>query len=188
MFSLSPQIHKIIDQAADRLPDALLTLVIGLVVVELLIWLSSPLLRLARLKPGLRKVLRSIIRSFLWIILFISVIQALGLNNVFVAFTGSTLILALLLSTGVAPMITDLLAGLFLASDKEFQPGARVKAGDKETEGVIEGIDVRKIRIRDKNGKLHVLPNSIVEKNEWVILKERPKRSTKRPHRVTVKK
>lgn len=160
-----------LDTAIARLPDAGLTLLLGLVVVEILLLLFSKVLKLAGMKTGLRKVLKSLARSFLFLVLGIAVIQALGLNNIFVALTGSTVVLALLISTGAAPLITDVIAGLMLGSDREFQPGATVRAGDKGTEGVIQTMDVRKVYLKDTTGKLHVLPNSLVEKNEWVILR-----------------
>lgn len=186
MNSFGDQFGYILDQAMVRLPDALTTLVVGVIVVEILLILMYNLLRLTNMKTGLRKVLKSLLRAFLFIVLFIAVLQALGLDNVFVALTGSSVILALLLSTGVAPLITDVLAGLFLGSDREFQPGATVRAGDKEAEGVIETISIRKTYIRDTSGTIHVIPNSLIEKNEWVILKKRPS-STNRGRRRKLK-
>lgn len=186
MSEFSSQLRSIVDEAVFRLPDALATLVVGLIVVEILLIGFYNVLRLTGMKTGLRKVLKSLARSFLFIVLFIAVLQALGLNNVFVALTGSSVILALLLSTGVAPLVTDILAGLFLGSDREFQPGATVRAGDKDAEGVIETMSIRKTFIRDKAGTIHVIPNSLIEKNEWVILKKRGD-STNRARRRKLK-
>lgn len=164
----------ILDRAGDRLPEVVLTTVFGIIAVEIAIFILSRGLRVTRIPAALRRILESLGRTFLWIILFLVIIQTLGLNNVIVAVTGSSVIVALFLSTGVAPIITDILSGLFLAGDRDFAIGATVRAGDKDTEGVVADMDIRKVRIRAKTGKIHVVPNSLVEKNEWVILKAAP--------------
>ncbi len=165
------QVDQIARHAGDHLPQLAVTLVVGLVLVELAIFLLGNALKLSRLPEGLKRILFSLARFFLWVILFLVVLQTLGLNNVLVAVTGSSVIAAVFLSAGVAPLITDVLAGLSLASDPSFQPGATVRAGDKQTEGTVESLDLRKTRLRDAKGVLHVIPNSLVDKNEWVIVK-----------------
>lgn len=174
------QVDQIATHAGDRLPQLLVTLVVGLVVVELAIFVLGNVLRLSRLPEGLKRILFSLARLFLWVILFLVVLQTLGLNNVLVAVTGSSVIAAVFLSAGVAPLVTDVLAGLSLASDPNFQPGVLVRAGDQKTEGVVERLDLRKARIRDAQGVLHVIPNSLIDKNEWVVVKPKPKRPLKR--------
>lgn len=174
------QVNQIADRASDHFPQVAVTVVVGLVVVELSIFILSNALRVSRLPDGLKRILFSLARTFLWIILMLVVLQTLGLNNVLVAVTGSSVIAAVFLSTGVAPIIIDILAGLTMASDPSFQPGAKVRAGDQQTEGVIESMDLRKTRLRDDQGILHVLPNSLIDKNEWMILSPQPKRPLKR--------
>ena len=63
---------------------------------------------------------------------------------------------------------SDIIAGLFLALDADLDIGFRVKAGG--VEGVIEKIDLRKIRIRDDQGRLHVVPNRTVEGAAWTVI------------------
>lgn len=164
------RLDRIWDHAVDRLPETILTITIGILAIEVGVPLFSKILKLFGVRGGIRKVLKSLLRAFLYVVIFIATLRALGLDNVLVVLTGSSVILALFLSTGVAPLITDILAGLFLGSDREFQPGARVKAGDKGAEGEIVSMDIRKVYIRDDDGKIHVLPNSVIEKNEWIIL------------------
>lgn len=174
------QVSQIAGHASDHFPQVAVTVVVGLVVVELSIFILGNALRVSRLPDGLKRILFSLARAFLWIILLLVVLQTLGLNNVLVAVTGSSVIAAVFLSTGVAPIIIDVLAGLTMASDPSFQPGAKVRVGDQKTEGVIESMDLRKTRLRDDRGTLHVLPNSLIDKNEWVILSPKPKRPLKR--------
>ena len=187
MDQFTAQLQHVWNHLTDRAPEFLITLAVGLVVVEILIFLLSSVLRLARIPAGLKHLLFSLARMFLWVVLFLVVIQTLGLNNVLVAITGSSVIVALFLSTGVAPLITDLLSGLTLAGDRSFQPGSRVIAGGNKTEGIIESLDIRKTRIRDRQGKLHVLPNTDIDNHEWVVLSHAPKairRTKRRRHTV----
>ncbi len=174
------QVNQIVGRATDHAPQVLVTIVVGLIVVEVAIAVLGYAVQISRLPDGLKRIIFSLVRTFLWIILLVVVLQTLGLDNVLVAVTGSSVIAAVFLSTGVAPIIIDVLAGLTLASDQSFQPGVKVRAGDRQTEGVVESLDLRKTRIRDAKGILHVIPNSLIDKNEWVILAPRPPRPLKR--------
>lgn len=171
-MDLTEQLEAIFETALERLPEAGVTLVVGLVVVEVLLFVISQILKVSKMRDGMRRILKSLLRVFLFIVLFVAVLSSLGLNNVFVALGGSSVILALFLSTGIAPLVTDVIAGVMLGADREFQPGASVKAGDKGAEGEVVHMDIRKTYVKDKSGKIHVIPNSLIEKNEWVILKK----------------
>ncbi|MDP9212011.1 MAG: mechanosensitive ion channel family protein [bacterium] len=155
----------------ERLPEFLITLLIGFLLVELAIFIFSLALRASRVPKALASLLYSLTRAFLWVVLFLVLLQKLGLDDVLVAVTGSSVIVALFISTGVAPLVTDTLSGLSLAADRNFQPGAKVQAGDKGTVGHVVGMTTRKTRIRTSDGKIHVIPNSVIDKNEWVVLK-----------------
>lgn len=185
MTDFTNNLNNIAQHFWEKLPEFLATLLIGLLLIEITILIFGRILRLVKMPVALKKLVYALVRAFLWIILFLALIQTLGLNNVVVAFTGSSVILALFLSTGVAPIVTDILAGLSLASDKDFKEKVTVQAGDKGTKGVVERVELRKTRIRSADGKLHVIPNALVDKNEWVVLKEAPSRAarTKRPRR-----
>lgn len=165
------KLHHILSTAWDRLPNVLVTIIVGLILIELAIFIFGKVLRLTRLPVALKKLIYALVRVFLWVILFLAVLQTLGLNNVLVAVTGSGVIVALFLSTGVAPLVTDILAGLSLAGDRDFREGVTVRAGDKGTEGTVDRLELRKTRIAGKDGKLHIIPNSVIDKNEWVVLK-----------------
>lgn len=187
-ISFLDKLENIATAAWEHVPEATAMLVIGVLVIELIVRIISGLLNVAERKVALRKLIRTLFRIFLYTVLFISVLQSLGLDGVLSSLAGSTVVLALLLSTGVAPLITDMLSGLFLGSDRDFQPGARVKAGDKEAEGVIETMSLRKTYIRDKHDDIHVLPNSVVEKNEWVILEKSPLSKAQRARKLKKKR
>ncbi|MSU75938.1 mechanosensitive ion channel family protein [Patescibacteria group bacterium] len=170
MNNLPDKLDQIWNHAADRGPDVLVTLVVGFIVVEVTIAILRYLFRVSNLPIGLKRILFSLIRVFLWLILFLVIVQTLGLNSLLVAVTGSSVIVAIFLAPGLGPMVQDVIAGLSLASDRFYQPGAKVVAGDKQTEGTIETLDLRKTKIRDSKGKLHVISNSQIDRGEWVAL------------------
>jgi small-conductance mechanosensitive channel len=170
MTDFGSKLEHIGERLSDKLPDLAITLVVGLLLVELAILALGYALKVARIPNALKPILFTLARGFLWVVLLVVIIQTLGLNDVLTAVAGSSVILALVLSTGVAPLIIDTLAGLSLAADPNFQPGARVQVGDKGTVGHVLSMDTRKTRLRTADGKVHVIPNSVIDKTEWVVL------------------
>ena len=100
----------------------------------------------------------------MWGLLLIAVLQILGLSSVALAVTGSFAILLLGFSSGISSTVSDLMAGLQLANDKDF------RVGYNKPVGVIREMDIKKTRILGEDGQLHVVPNSVIEKNEWVVI------------------
>ncbi len=161
-----------------KIPLAIGAFIFGAVIIRLISWIARGLIGLVRLPRGLKGILVSLIDGALWVFLFIAMLQVLGLNNVALAFSGLVAASGLALAVGASALISDILAGIFLAKDRDFSVGDEVIAGDA-TKGVIESMDMRRIRIRDKDDQLHVIPNSIVERKEWVLVTRRADRKTK---------
>jgi small-conductance mechanosensitive channel len=125
--------------------------------------------------PQVRGIIISLSKFILWIMLLIFVFNNLGFGNFAIALSGSVLVLAFFLNTGVAPLITDVVAGVFLCTDPDFKTGSMVRLGngDNATEGIIKDVDMRKVRILDDDGRIHVVPNSVIEKNEWTVIEKK---------------
>jgi len=152
-----------------RIPEAIAALLFGWVLIKLVSWSAHFLIGFAHLPRGLKGIIISLIDAALWIFLIIGLLQVLGLNNIALAFSGSIAAVGLAIGLGAQSLVGDILAGVFLAKDRDFSVGDQVKAGDS-TEGIIESMDMRRTRIRDKQGQLHVLPNSVVERKEWILI------------------
>lgn len=161
-----------------KLPKAILALLFGLVLIRILSWVIRALISFVRLPKGLKTILFSLVDGLLWIFLIISVLQSLGLGNLALVFSGAVAATGLALGSGASSLASDILAGIFLAKDKDFNVGDEVIAGEKPTQGIIESMDMRRTRIRTKDGKLHIIPNSLVERKEWVLVSDNsgPKR------------
>lgn len=161
----------------SRIPVALGALLFGVVVIRLLSWTVQFLIGFAHIPKGLKSILASLLDALLWIFLVIGLLQVLGLNNIALAFSGSVVAVGLALGTGASTLASDILAGVFLANDRHFSVGDHVLAGEN-TEGIVESMDMRRTRIRDAKGQLHIIPNSLVERKEWVLIESHTQRKT----------
>jgi moderate conductance mechanosensitive channel len=153
-----------------QIPSALVALLLGILLVRFLSWLAELIIGLIRLPKGLKGIMTSMVEVLLWVFLIITFLSKLGLGNVALAFSGSLAALGLALAAGGASLASDILAGVFLARDKDFNVGDEVIAGEKPTQGVIESMDMRRTRLRAADGQLHVIPNSVIERKEWVLV------------------
>lgn len=169
----SDEVVKSLESIIPKLPTVLIGLLIGILLIKLLSWFGQALLGLVRMPKGLRGILVSLMDGVLWVFLIISVLQALGLDKLALALSGSIAILGLAVAGGASSLAADILAGIFLAKDRDFSVGDSVIAGENRTEGVIENMDMRRTRIRGKDGQLHVIPNSVIERKEWVLLEKK---------------
>jgi small-conductance mechanosensitive channel len=158
----------------DHLLPALFDLLIGMLIIRLIVRLVRVLLKAAQIQTGLRYVLTSLSETFLWMLLAITLLQELGLSSVIYFFTGSIAAIGIAMAAGGSTLISDIIAAVFLARDKDFNIGDEVRVGwDPVSQGVIESMDARRIRLRDSTGILHIIPNSTVERKEWVVVNRR---------------
>ena len=162
-----------INNILPQIPAAIVFFLIGFVIIRILSWVAEAILGLFRFPKGLKGIVHSLVDALLWLFLIISILQVLGLTGLALVFSGSIAALGLALGAGASSLAADILAGVFLSQDKDFDIGDQVRLGDGPTEGVIESMDMRRTRVRDKDGKLHVIPNSVIERKEWVVLTER---------------
>lgn len=163
-----------------RIPAALAVLIVGFIIIKVIGRFGKKAISWTHWPIGLQEIMTTVIRVSLWILLMIAVLQVLGLTSVALAVTGSFAILLLGFSSGISSTVSDLVAGLQIANDKDFKVGYKVKAGDQKTEGIIRELDIKKTRIEDSDGHIHVIPNSVIEKNEWVVLERHV--HSKMPH------
>lgn len=154
--------------ALPKFPQAILTLAVGIITLYFLQWVFAKTLRLARTPRTLFDILTSISHVVLWVILIAAIFQSLGLTQVALALSSSVAILGIAVGAGANALVQDIIAGLFLARDRDFDVGYRIKTAD--IEGVIRRIDMRKVRLEDESGRIHVLPNSSLDKASWVVL------------------
>jgi len=165
------RVEILVYQILSYLPNvlgALITLVLGIVLIRIVTRSASRILTPLRIPPRIISLGTSAVAVFAWILLASSVFQALGLNQIALAVSGSVALIALAVANAASGTTADIIAGLFLVTDSDFEIGYRVKAAG--VEGIIQRIDIRKTRIVDNEGKLHVIPNKAVEGAEWIVI------------------
>ncbi|MEK9155768.1 MAG: mechanosensitive ion channel domain-containing protein [Patescibacteria group bacterium] len=153
-----------------KIPDLTLGLLFGYILIKILAALLKNALKVARIPRALSDIIISILLIVMWVVLFSELARQAGLGSLAIKISGSLLVLGLALANGASTITADALAGIFLARDKNFACGLRIKTG--EIEGVIEKIDVRKTRIRDNKGSIYVVSNSKIDQAGWQVVDE----------------
>lgn len=151
-----------------KLPPLLLALVLGIILIKVLTELSKYFLKIARVPKTLTSIIMSLLSIVLWILLFSELAREMGMTSVALTVSGSLIVLGLALSNGATVLTSDIIAGVFLAKDRDFEIGYKVKIGD--IEGIIQYVDVRKVRVVDDEDKLHIIPNATIDKSGWTVL------------------
>lgn len=151
---------------------AILFLIVGVILIRLISILLERLISYLKFSFGLKEILLILVKGGLWVLLGIAVLQILGLSNVAITVGALFAAFSFGISQGLTPTVRDLMSGLQLANDHDFRIGDKVQVGikDERAEGYIVEMDTKKTRIIDKLGNLHVVPNSVVDENEWILL------------------
>lgn len=86
--------------------------------------------------------------------LLVSTVWGVDLSAALTAFGVTSLVI----SFALQGTLSGLASGMLLLSDQPFQPGDWIRSGD--VEGQVVDINWRTTSIRDRNGDMHVVPNS----------------------------
>jgi len=165
-----------------QLPILLVIILVGILVVKIASLMIKRVLNASNLPLGLIEIISPFVDFALWALLTVLILHLMGLSNLILALGGSLAVIAISLSRGVTSTTSDLFAGIHLARDKDFGVGTkvRIRVSDKRIiEGEVVEMDTKKTRIKDADGYLHVLPNSLIDHNEWIML-ERHQPKTKK--------
>jgi len=162
--------------AVPLIIGAIITLIISYVILKVLTKMLMATLQKAKVPLALSGMIMSIISGIFWYFVILAVLSSFGapLSPMVVALGSIFAFLALGIGLAMSGILKDLVSGGFLVTDKDFGVGFRVKAGG--VEGTVVDVDVRKSRIVDKDGVLHVVPNAVIGPAEWLVY-ERPKKS-----------
>lgn len=168
-------LNELFIQLVNILPtiiSGILLTVVGILVIKLLSKILAKFIDYVRMSLGLKEIILILARAGLWVLLTIGILQVLGLSNMALALSGFIAAFSIGISQGFTHMIGDLVAGIQLANDQDFRVGDKVEVGgtDMRIKGYIVEMDTKKTRILDANQVLHIVPNSVVDKNEWTIL------------------
>ncbi len=155
------------DHLVPRLPTAIVTFLAGFLVLQLLQSLFKLVMHTTRVAKAMQEILQSAVSIVLWVGVVALTLQALGLSQIAIALSGSVAIIGLGIATGANKLVSDILAGLFLANNRDFRIGQHIKIA--EVEGRIHSLDSRKVRILGDDGTLFIVPNTKFDELTWQI-------------------
>jgi moderate conductance mechanosensitive channel len=153
-----------------KVPTLILIVLIGYLIIQIIYWILNRALKLSKIPRALIGVIASLSLIIMWVILFAEIARQLGMGSLAVTISGSLAVLALALASGASGLAGDIIAGVFLARDSDFEIGFRIRIGG--VEGIIQKIDIRKIRVVDDNGDIYIFPNTKLDKEGWVIVSQ----------------
>lgn len=168
-----------IEKLIPRLPGALLTFVVGFIVIQFLLVIIGLLLDALRTTKALHQILHSTAGVILWGGVIALTLQSLGLTQIALAVSGSFAIIGIGVASGANKLVSDVVAGLFLAKNRNFKIGQRIKIDT--VEGRIHSLDVRKVRVLSDDGKLSIIPNAKFDELIWQILPDEDKDQSVKP-------
>jgi len=149
--------------------SAVITLVISYVILKVLTGTIKVTLEKSKVPVALSRMILSILSGIFWYFAILAVLSSFGspLAPMVAALGSIFAFLALGIGLAMSGILKDLVSGAFLVTDKDFGVGFKVKAAG--VEGTVVDVDVRKTRIVDKDGVLHVIPNASIEPAEWLV-------------------
>jgi moderate conductance mechanosensitive channel len=151
------------------IPKLLLVIVVAFVLVRLLRGITRKVgtLEQQRLPSGIRaqqvRTLAGVITSVgVTVIVFVAGLQALdilGLNlGPLLASAG---IAGLAIGFGAQTLVKDVINGFFILFEDQFNIGDKIRAGS--VSGTVEDMSLRRTKLRDDDGTVHMIPNSEIK-------------------------
>lgn len=150
-----------------KLPAAIIVIGVGSLLIKLLKKIAGRLMQRFRLEAGVIGFVQAFITFACWVLLISVVFAVLGLPQISVAFSGSIALILVGVASNANSMIQDLLAGIFLIADPDFKVGAEVKVSS--VEGTVVNLDIKKTKIMDADGKIHVVSNRTFDSSIYII-------------------
>ena len=150
------------------LPKIILGLLIGVLVIKIILLVLENIFKVGRVPKALSEIFLSVIAFVVWVMLFSELAKSAGLNSIAVTISGSLVVLGFALANGATSLTADIISGVFLAKDRDFEIGYNIETGG--ITGRVKKIDVRKVRLTGEDGKVFVIPNANLDKNGWTVI------------------
>jgi len=149
---------------------AIVLLLVAVLAIAVVMAVLKRALQRVPLKATVRTLALSGTRLALWLGALAGVLQVLGLDKVSLALAGSAAAAVFAVASGASQWTNDVISGIMLASDRELLLGARDNAAGEE--GVVEEVGITKTRLLGEGGRLHVIPNRLVDGSVWTLQPE----------------
>jgi len=159
---------------AHAIPMPILLFLSAVVVIPIIAALFERLLILSGQRKEISRVIRPTIIVLCWLLTAINILESVG-------FEFLSLIRALTVIMGVLLVFIvaygfgkDVLIGLMLASDSDFQEGVKVEVKDAiSIKGHIREIGIMRTKVTSEDGRIYVLPNRTFQNAVFSIMSTR---------------
>lgn len=155
---------------AARVPLVLIVLLIGWLVIRRYAAILRAMLTRGKVEPIIVNLIASLAVGAGWIVCVSIVFAVLGFNSIAVAFSGSLGLVALGLASSASSVVSDLYGGISLITDQSIRVGRRIRTAG--VEGRVVGMSIRKLRLEDDQGNIHIIPNKAVDSATIVVVAE----------------
>lgn len=150
--------------ALDKLLPAVIVAALGILLTQLVLRFVSATLKRTKLEKAGHKLVRSIIRIVLYVVLGLIVASSLGIDVTSIVALASVLTLAI--SLAVQNALTNLFGGIALLYSKPFSMGDFVEVAGQS--GTVQEIGLTYTKLTTGDNKLISIPNSAVVSAEIV--------------------
>ena len=152
------QVRGLLDTAyvvALKVIYALVILIIGWLVIKLVCWLIGKAFKRMQMNVAVNSFLTSLIKFFLWMVLFLQIFKILEIPNT--SFTAVMSALAFAIGLALSGFLNNILAGLMIISTKPFVVGDFINGGGAE--GVVQEITITHTIVLTGDNKRQIVPN-----------------------------
>ena len=104
----------------------------------------------------LGSIAKSILYFAIWSISLMMILSSWGIN--IAPILAGAGIIGLAVGFGAQTLVKDVVNGFFIIFENQFNVGDKVKIADKE--GKVIAINIRTTVLKDKEGNIHIIPNS----------------------------
>ncbi len=177
-------IMKVSETLSERLIELIPNLLAGIIVLLAAYVLIRIVLRMTRRaldrmlsseEQAIRSFWIKLMGGFLWFSVLLILLNVLGMQSLAASLGTAAGFAALGVSYAMKDIFSDLVAGLYLIRDDDFQPGDRIST-DVVT-GKLKSIEFRKCRFIDDDGNDVVVANTDIEK-KWIRVRNTREEST----------
>ena len=104
----------------------------------------------------LGSIARSVLYFTIWSVSAMMILSAWGIN--IAPILAGAGIVGLAIGFGAQSLVKDIVNGFFILFENQFNVGDNIKIADKE--GEVVAINIRTTILKDKEKKIHIIPNS----------------------------
>ncbi len=115
----------------------------------------------SRMDKAIANLFSSAMTFIGWVITIAVIFKILGFTEISLAFSGSLALIAMGLASAASGIVGDLFSGVSLITDNYLKVGCKITV--MGITGRVISIDIRKTRIMDDQGNIHVIPNRSID-------------------------